>query len=129
MRSTRSRLGESITQSWAKTFLQPPLISEPMTTPPWPFFISQWRMMMFCEGMARSRPSRLRPLLMAMQSSPVLKKQFSISTRSHDSGSHPSPLGPSLLICTPRTVTSVDFRGCMTQKGESSRVTFSISMR
>ena len=129
IRTTRSSSGESITQSCANTFWQPPLISEPITTPPCPFFISQLRMMMFLAGMLRSRPSRLRPLLMAMQSSPVLKKQSSISTRSQHSGSQPSPLGPSLIIFTRRTVMSVECRGWMTQNGERSRVMSSIRMR
>ena len=78
--------------------------------------------------MLRSRPSRLRPLLIAMQSSPVLKKQSSISTRSQHSGSQPSPLGPSLIIFTRRTVTSVEWRGWITQNGERSRVMSSSRM-
>ena len=78
--------------------------------------------MIFFEGMFLSRPSRLRPLLMAIQSSPVSKKQSSISTLSQHSGSHPSPLGPSLIIFTRRTVISVEWSGWITQKGERSRV-------
>ena len=46
-------------------------------------------------------------------------------TRSQHSGSHPSPLGPSLIIFTRRTVISVEWRGWMTQKGERSNVTSS----
>ncbi len=99
-----------------------------MTTPPCPFFISQLRMMMFSLGRFHRRPSLLRPLFTAMQSSPVLKKQFSMSTPSHDSGSQPSPLGPSLLMCTPRTVMFFDSSGWMTQNGERSSVTFSMRM-
>ncbi len=98
-----------------------------MTMPPWPFSILQPRIMMFSEGRPQSRPSLLRPLLTAMQSSPVLKKQFSMSTPSQLSGSQPSPLGPSLLTCTPRTITFFDSSGWITQKGERSRVRFSTS--
>ena len=127
-RSTRSRLGESISQSSTNTLRQPPEISEPMTTPPCPSAIVQWRTMMFSEGMFQRRPSSLRPLLIAMQSSPVWKRQFSMSTFSHDSGSHPSPLGPSLMMVRPRTVIFFDSRGCTTQKGERSRVTPSSRM-
>ena len=128
MRITRSRLGLSILLFSANTLRHPPEISLPMTTPPCPFCISQLRMMMFSLGLFHRRPSLLRPLFMAMQSSPVLKKQFSMSTPSHDSGSQPSPLGPSLLMCTPRTVMFFDSKGCITQNGERSRVTFSMSM-
>ena len=73
MRTTRSRLGLSILLFSANTLRQPPLISLPITTPPCPFFISQLRMMMFSLGLPHRRPSLLRPLLMAIQSSPVLK--------------------------------------------------------
>ena len=78
---------------------------------------------MFFDGILRSRPSRLRPLLMAIQSSPVSKKQSSMSTRSQHSGSQPSPLGPSLIIFTRRTVISVEWSGWITQKGERSKFT------
>ena len=127
IRTTRSRSGLSILQFSAKRLRQPPEISLPITTPPCPFCISQLRMMMFSLGLFQSRPSLLRPLFTAIQSSPVLKKQFSMSTPSHDSGSQPSPLGPSLLICTPRTMTFLQSRGWITQKGERSRVTSSMS--
>ena len=128
MRITRSRLGLSILLFSANTLRHPPEISLPITTPPWPFCISQLRTMMFWLGRSHRRPSLLRPLFMAMQSSPVLKKQFSMSTPSHDSGSQPSPLGPSLLMCTPRTVMFFESSGWITQNGERSRVTFSMSM-
>ena len=55
-------------------------------------------------------------------------RQFSISTRSHDSGSQPSPLGPSFQIFKPRTVMSVLMRGWTTQKGEFTNVTSSNRM-
>ena len=134
MRSTRSRLGESIWQFSANTFWQPPEISEPMTTPPWPSSITQLRMMMFFEGMpakrpvAPARPSALRPLLMAMQSSPVWKVQPSMSTFSQLSGSQPSPLGPSFQTFTLRTIMFFESRGCITQNGELTIVTPSMRM-
>ena len=83
----------------------------------------QLRTMMFSEGMFQRRPSSLRPLLMAMQSSPVWKRQFSMSTSLHDSGSQPSPLGPSLMMVSPRTMMFFDSSGCTTQNGERSSVT------
>ena len=72
--------GESMMQFSTKRFLKPPEISLPTTTPPWPFCMRQFRTITFCVGMPHVRPSRLRPLLMAMQSSPVSKKQSSMST-------------------------------------------------
>ena len=127
MRTTLSRSGESITQFSAKRFENPPDISEPTTMPPWPFFIRQLRTITFSVGVAASIPSRLRPLFMAMQSSPVSKKQSSISTFLQLSGSHPSPLGPSFCICTPRTVRFSQKSGWITQNGERNSVTSSIS--
>ena len=55
---------------------------------------------------------------MAMQSSPVSKSQSSISTFSHDSGSHPSLFGPWLCIFTPFMVTFSDSSGWISQNGE-----------
>src|SRR3989339_326897 len=73
----RSRLGLSILQFSTKTLRQPPDISLPITTPPWPSFIWQFRTMMFSLGTLSLRPSSSRPDLMAIQSSPVSKKQSS----------------------------------------------------
>ena len=106
-----------------KTLRHPPLTSLPMTTPPCPSSMEQRRTMMFWLGRFQRRPSALRPLLMAIQSSPVWKRQSSINTPSHDSGSQPSPLGPSFQKVTPRTTTFLLRRGCSTQKGERSKVT------
>ena len=86
----------------------------------------QLRTTMFSLGRAQRRPSTLRPDLIAIQSSPVLKVQSSISTFLQDSGSQPSPLGPLLSTVTPRTVRSSQRSGWMTQNGERSRVTPSI---
>ena len=102
----------------AYTFWHPPEISEPITTPPCPSSILQLRIMMFLLGVFHRRPSLLRPLFMAIQSSPVWKVQFCISTFSHASGSHPSPLGPSFQMYTPSTVMFFDSNGWITQKGE-----------
>src|SRR3984957_8415410 len=55
---------------------------------------------------------------MAMQSSPVLKKHFSMSTSLQDSGSQPSVFGPKLLMVSPRTVTFVHSTGCTCHIGE-----------
>ena len=61
----------SIRQFSTKTLRQSPEISLPITTPPCPSFMLQLRMTMFSEGTCTRRPSASRPLLMAMQSSPV----------------------------------------------------------
>jgi len=129
MRITRSRLGLSMVQSSTNSCLYPPEISLPMTTPPWPFFMWQRRTMMFSLGTFHFRPSLLRPDLMAMQSSPVSKKQSSINTLRQDSGSQPSPLGPSLMMVTPLTTMFSLNRGWMTQKAEFNNVTPSIRIR
>ena len=63
----------------ANTQRAPPEIWLPTTTPPWPSFMRQLRIRMFCDGVARRRPSALRPEFTAMQSSPVSKEQSSIS--------------------------------------------------
>ncbi len=123
MRITRSSSGESMMQSSTNRFLNPPDISLPTTTPPWPFSIRQWRTITFSVGMFQRRPSRLRPLLIAMQSSPVSKKHPSISTFLHDAGSQPSPFGPSFCTCTPLTVRFSQSNGCITQNGARSIVT------
>src|ERR1700729_2803503 len=75
-------------------------------------------MTIFCEGIASLRPSAFLPELMAMQSSPVLKKHFSMSTSLQDSGSQPSVFGPKLLMVSPRTVTFVHSTGCTCHIGE-----------
>src|SRR3984885_8314044 len=118
MRTATSKWGLSIRQFSAKTLRTPPEISLPTVTPPWPSFIRQLRMTMFCEGIPNRRPSAFLPDLMAMQSSPVLKKQFSTSTSVEDSGSHPSVFGPKLLMVSPRTVTFVHSTGCTCHIGE-----------
>src|SRR5580692_781380 len=84
-------------------------------------------MTIFCEGIASLRPSAFLPDLMAMQSSPVLKKQFSTSTSVQDSGSHPSVFGPKLLMVNPRIVTFVHSTGWTCHIGELNNVTSSIS--
>ena len=79
--------------------------------------------MMFWEGTFTRRPSSFLPDLMAIQSSPVLKKQLSISTSVQDSGSHPSVFGPALLMVSPRTMTFEDNTGWTFHMGEWSSVT------
>src|SRR5215471_16250575 len=110
-----------------KTLLTPPEISLPTDTPPCPFFMWQSRMITLRVGVCSLRPSAFLPDLMAMQSSPVLKKQFSMRTSVHDSGSHPSVLGPEASIVSPRTITFVHSTGCTCHMGEPSKVTPSIS--
>ena len=83
--------------------------------------IRQLRTTMFSLGVARRRPSALRPDLMAMQSSPVLNEQPSMSTFLQDSGSQPSLFGPSPLIVTLRTMRFSQNSGWMTQNGEFFR--------
>ena len=58
-----------------------------------------------------------------MQSSPVSKAQFSISTSRHDSGLQPSLFGPWLSMVTPRTVTLVHSTGWISHIGELMIVT------
>ena len=58
-----------------------------------------------------------------MQSSPQLNVTPSMSTRSQDSGSHPSVFGPDELTVTPSTVTFVHRFGFMCQNGELMIVT------
>src|ERR1700684_2372654 len=111
----------------AKTLRTPPEISLPKVTPPWPPFIRQSRITIFCEGMPSLRPSVFLPDFMAIQSSPVLKKQFSMSTSVQDSGSHPSVFGPKLLMVRLRTVTFVQSTGCNCHIGELNNVTSSTS--
>src|ERR1019366_3774522 len=93
-RNAQLRLGLLISQFSANTLLQLPEISLPMVTPPWPSRLVQPRMIRFPDGTPTRRPSALRPDLMAMQSSPVSNRQFSISTSRQLSGSQPSLLGP-----------------------------------
>ncbi len=69
------------------------------------------------------RPSALRPDLTAMQSSPVSKKQPSMSTSLHDSGSQPSLFGPCVAMWTRRTVTFVQSTGLISHIGEFLMVT------
>src|SRR5437016_3844028 len=83
--------------------------------------------MMFSLGLPIRRPSAFRPDLIAMQSSPVSKTQFSISTLRHDSGSQPSLFGPWLLIFTPRIVTFSHNTGFNSHIGEFVNATPSIS--
>ena len=111
----------------AYTWRTPPEISLPIVTPPWPSRISQSRTMMFSLGTLMRRPSALRPDLIAMQSSPVSKRQRSISTSRHDSGSQPSLFGPWLSIVTSRTVTFVQSTGLISHIGEFRIVTPSMS--
>lgn len=128
-RSARSRFGLSILQFSIKTLRTPPEISLPITTPPCPSFIVELRTMMFSERRCPiRRPSSFLPDLMAMQSSPVSKMQFSISTSLEDSGLQPSLFGPWLTTVTPRTVTFVQSTGLISHIGELLIVTPSIRM-
>jgi len=79
-------------------------------------------------GFAIRRPSRLRPALRAMQSSPVSKLQFSIRTSVQESGSQPSLLGPWPWMWTFRIVTLLHNRGLTSNIGESPTVTPSSRM-
>src|SRR5581483_12233471 len=99
-----------------------------MVTPPCPFFMWQPWITMFCDGTFTRRPSSLRPDLIAMQSSPVLKKQLSISTSEQDSGSHPSVFGPEASILRLRTVTLVQRHGVTCHIGEFTKCTPSMRM-
>src|SRR5665213_726796 len=106
-RNASFRFGLFNRQFSTKTFRIPAETSLPRVIPPWPSFISQFRTITFSVGAATLRPSRLRPDLMAMQSSPVLKLQLSIRTSVHESGSQPSLFGQWLSIFTFRKVTFV----------------------
>src|SRR4029079_18022537 len=110
--------GLSRSQFSANKKLTPPDISLPTVIPPCPSRIRQPRTMMFLVGTFTRRPSAFRTDLIAMQTSPVLKSQFSIKTSVHDSGSQPSLFGPWLLIFTSRTVTLVQSTGCISHIGE-----------
>jgi len=61
--------------------------------------------------------------LIAMQSSPVLKWQSSISTPWQLSGSQPSVFGPSASMVSPRTITLSQSTGCTCHIGERFSVT------
>src|SRR3569833_140643 len=78
----------------------------------------QLRMIKFADGTFTRRPSVLRPDLIAMQSSPVSNRHFSINTSRQLSGSQPSLFAPCETISTPRTVTLVHNRGCNSHIGE-----------
>src|SRR5579863_9149694 len=121
------RLGLFSRQFSAYTLRTPPDISLPMVSPPCPSFISQLRMTRFSLGTPTRRPSRFRPDLIAMQSSPVSNTQFSIRTSRDESGSHPSLFGPWLLILMLRTVTFVHSTGFTSNIGELIIVTPSMS--
>ena len=127
MRIPRSSAGLLIRQRSTKTSRTPPLISLPIVTPPWPARMRQPRTTMRSEGVARRRPSALRPDLIAMQSSPVSNSESSISTSLDDSGSQPSLFGPADTILTPRTITLRDSTGWITHIGALVIVTPSIS--
>src|SRR5260370_26576422 len=127
MRTALSKCGLSMWQFSAKTLLTPPEISLPTVTPPWPSFMRHPWMTMLREGVLVLRPSAFLPDLMAMQSSPVLKKQSLISTSVHDSGSQPSVFGPKALMLSPRTVTFVQRQGCTCHIGDPRSETPSIS--
>ena len=83
---------------------------------------------MFSDRTVTRRPSALRPALIAMQSSPVSKKQLLISTSRQDSGSQPSVFGPSpdTWTCRSFTVTLVQRTGCTCHIGELRSLTPSI---
>ncbi len=98
-----------------------------METPPCPSCMRQLRTITFSQAAPTRRPSRLRPLLMAMQSSPVSKSQPSISTSVEHSGSQPSLFGPWLEIFTLRTVTLRHSTGFSSHMGELRMVMPSIS--
>src|SRR5690554_5733885 len=127
MRMPRSRSGLLISQFSTNTLRAPPEISLPITTPPWPLRILQPLIRIFSEGVFKRRPSLFLPDLMAIQSSPVSKKQFSITTFLQDSGLQPSELGPRLSQVTPLMVTLWQRTGLINQKGALVMVTPSIS--
>src|SRR3989339_933005 len=78
---------------------------------------------MFWLGLFNRLPSVFRPDLIAMQSSPVLKKQFLMSTSVHDSGSHPSLFGPWPSVVTPMIETFLQRTGWRNHMGEFLKVT------
>src|SRR6185437_6253371 len=125
-RSAHTRFELLISQFSTNTLLQLPEISLPIAVPAWPSRIVQLRMIKFSHGTFTRRPSLLRPDLMAMQSSPVSNKHFSIKTSLQLSGSQPSLFGPCEKISTPRTVTFVHSNGCNSHIGERRIFTPSI---
>src|SRR5580692_11684819 len=127
MRNATSSCGLSILQFSTCTSRTSPEVSLPMVTPPCPSFITQFLTIILWLGTPTRRPSRLRPLLMAMQSSPVSNSQSSISTSLDDSGLHPSLFGPWLEIFTFRTVTFLHNTGLISHIGELRIVTPSIN--
>src|SRR5580698_2526944 len=126
IRRATFRCGLSILQFSTYMLRTSPDASLPIVTPPCPSFMTHFRTIMFWLGTAIRRPSRLRPLLIAMQSSPVSNSQLSISTSVEDSGSHPSLFGPWVAILTLRTVTFFDNTGLISHIGEFRMVTPSI---
>ncbi len=64
-----------------------------------------------------------------MSSSPEANVHRRITTRSHDSGLHPSLFGPESLVVTPSMVTSVQSVGCSCQKAAPAKVTPWMSTR
>src|SRR2546427_1775106 len=80
----------------AYTFSTPPLSSLPQARKP--YGPSAWhpRTTTLRQGAARRRPSSSRPDLRAMSSSPEANVHRRITTRSHDSGLHPSLFGPGI---------------------------------
>src|SRR5690349_18142479 len=118
IRSARCKCGLLIRQLLMKTLRIPPETSLPIDTPPCPSAIVQLRIIRLLDATLTRRPSALRPDLMAMQSSPVLKVQFSISTSVEHSGSQPSLFGPCVSMLTFRTVTLRHSTGLSSHIGE-----------
>ena len=75
------------------TFLTPPLISLPMTRPPWPRLRQQLRMVTFSQGTCSFMPKNSLPDFSAMQSSPTCTWLPMMLTFLQLSGSMPSVLG------------------------------------
>src|SRR5438128_513747 len=118
MRRARCSDGLLIWQFSTNTLRIPPETSLPIDTPPWPSFMLQLRTIRLLHGTFTRRPSAFLPDLIAMQSSPVLNVQFSMSTSVHDSGSHPSLFGPCVSISTLRIVTFRQSTGFSSHIGE-----------
>src|ERR1039458_1715170 len=121
-RNAQFRRGLLISQFSTNTLLQLPEISLPMAVPAWPSRIVQSRMIRFTDGTPMRRRSSLRPDLMAMQSSPVSNRHFSISTSRQLSGSQPSLFAPCETMSTPRTMTLVQSTGLISHIVERRRL-------
>ena len=101
-------------------FFTPPLISLPITNPPWAEYTVELRMVTCCVGMPLFLPASSRPLFMQSASSPTSKNEFSIRTLVQLSRSMPSPFCANQGFFTLMSLTTMFslISGCRHQAGE-----------